>query len=252
MRIYLYIKFISLILFVGVLLIAVPVYAQSALPGINLSVGGQDGTQMATAMKIFFFLTILSIGPALVLTMTSFTRIVIVLSFLRQALGVHQSPPNQVIVGLAMFLTFFLMMPVFKQVHETAVDPFLSGKIGYEATLEKATAPLKKFMFGQTRKNDLELLLSISNTEAPKTLEELSMAVMIPAFILSELKTAFEIGFIIYLPFVLIDMVVAMVLLTMGMLVLPPIIISLPFKLMLFVIVDGWNLIVGSLVRSFG
>lgn len=210
-----------------------------------------QAAEMAGAMKIFFFLTLLSVAPAILLTMTSFTRIVIVLSFLRQAIGVHQSPPNQVVVGLSLFLSLFLMMPVVKDVYAKAVGPFLDQKIDYQAGLEQASEPLKKFMFAQTRTSDIELLLSLSKSDRPKELKDLSMMVMIPSFILSELKTAFEISFLIYLPFVLIDMVVAMILLTTGMLVLPPVIISLPFKLMLFVLVDGWNLIVGSLIRSF-
>ncbi|MBI4239303.1 MAG: flagellar type III secretion system pore protein FliP [Deltaproteobacteria bacterium] len=223
-----------------------------ALSSLNLTIGGGTGTtEVAAAMKIFLFLTILSLAPAILLTMTSFTRIVVVLSFLRQAMGVAQSPPNQVLVGLALFLSVFLMAPVLKQVHEEAVSPFMAGQMDYKAALDKASTPLKRFMFAQTRQKDIELLLELSKGERPKDLSELSMSVMMPAFVLSELKTAFEIGFLIYLPFVMIDMVVAMVLLTMGMMVLPPIIVSLPFKIMLFVLVDGWNLVVGSLLRSF-
>lgn len=222
------------------------------LTNLSLSIGAGTGTtEVAAAMKIFLFLTVLSLAPAILLTMTSFTRIVVVLSFLRQAMGVAQSPPNQVLVGLALFLTVFLMAPVLKQVHEEAVSPFMAGQMDYKTALDKASVPLKQFMKAQTRDKDIELLLELSQGERPKNLSELSMSVMMPAFVLSELKTAFEIGFLIYLPFVMIDMVVAMVLLTMGMMVLPPIIVSLPFKIMLFVLVDGWNLVVGSLLRSF-
>ena len=206
---------------------------------------------MTTAVKIFLFMTLLSVGPSLLLTMTSFTRIVIVLSFLRQAIGAHQSPPNQVVIGLALFMTFFIMSPVFKEVHESAIKPFLDDKITQDVAFDRASLPIKQFMFSQTHKTDIEMMLSVAKTEKPKDLSALSLSVLIPAFILSELKTAFEIGFLIYLPFVLIDMIISMVLLVMGMMVLPPVIISLPFKLMLFVLVDGWNLVAGSLMRSF-
>lgn len=230
-----------------------PVAALAAPGGsaLSLSIGGNSPGETATAMKIFLFMTLLSVGPALLLSMTAFTRIVIVLSFLRQAMGVQQSPPNQVLVGLALFLTFFVMGPVFKQVHETSLKPFFDDKITQEEAFERGSMPLKKFMFAQTRQKDLELIFNISKTEAPKDLETLSLSMLVPAFILSELKTSFEIGFLIYLPFVLIDMVVSMVLLTLGMMVLPPVVISMPFKLMLFVLVDGWDLVVGSLMGSF-
>ncbi len=209
-----------------------------------------DENQMAAAMKIFIFLTLISVGPAIVLTMTSFTRIIIVLSFLRQAIGVSQSPPNQVLVGLAFFLTIFLMSPVIKDIHKNALGPFMEEKISQEVAIEKASMPLKSFMFAQTNKSDLELMLKLAN-EKPTNIESLSIFTIVPAFILSELKTSFEIGFLIYLPFILIDMVVSMILLTMGMMVLPPVVISLPFKLMLFVLIDGWNLVITSLIRSF-
>lgn len=232
-------------------LAAAPAFAEGGSQ-LTLSLGsGKGSAEMAGAMKIFLFLTLLSVAPAMILTMTSFTRIVIVLSFLRQAIGVHQSPPNQIIVGLALFLTFFLMTPVIKEVQSKALTPFFNAEIDYETGFGRAAVPLKKFMFHQTRAADIELMLGLSKAERPKDLDSLPMSVMMPAFVLSELKTAFEIGFLIYLPFVMIDMVVSMVLLTTGMMMLPPIIISLPFKLMLFVLVDGWNLIVGSLMRSF-
>ncbi|MBF0492083.1 MAG: flagellar type III secretion system pore protein FliP [Deltaproteobacteria bacterium] len=227
-------------------------FAASTLPPINFSLSNPaGGTDVASAMKIFLFMTLLSIGPALLLTMTSFTRIIIVLSFLRQAIGVQQSPPNQVLVGLSLFLTFFIMNPVIQRVYQDSITPFMEGKIDQETALKKGAEPLKKFMFAQTRRSDLELLINLSKTEVPQNLESLSMAVLIPSFVLSELKTAFQIGFLIYLPFVLIDLVISMVLLVMGMMVLPPVVISMPFKLMLFVLVDGWDLIVGSLMRSF-
>lgn len=227
--------------------------AAANMPKMTLSIGGGDSgpAELTSAMKIFIFMTLLSVGPAILLTMTSFTRIVVVLSFVRQAIGVHQSPPNQVVVGLALFLTAFLMSPVFKQINDNAYKPMMEQKIGQDEAFKQASTPLKKFMFAQTHRSDLDLLFRISKTEPPKDLESLSLTIIIPAYILSELKTSFEIGFMIYLPFVLIDMVISMVLLTMGMMMLPPVVISLPFKLMLFVLVDGWNLIVGSLMESF-
>ncbi|QQR81133.1 MAG: flagellar type III secretion system pore protein FliP [Deltaproteobacteria bacterium] len=238
-------KFFLILIFLFVSNIA---SAASKNPSLTLAMG--DENQMAAAMKIFLFLTLISLGPAMILTMSSFTRIIIVLSFLRQAMGVPQSPPNQVLAGLAFFLTIFLMSPVIKDIHTNAITPFLEEKISQEVAIEKASMPLKAFMFKQTRKPDLELMLKIAN-EKPINVESLSLFTIVPAFILSELKTAFEIGFLIYLPFVLIDMVVSMILLTMGMMVLPPVVISLPFKLMLFVLIDGWNLVVSSLIRSF-
>lgn len=249
-------QFLKLVFVFSLILLVLPIdlWAQSS-EGINVSINmgsGSDSTQVSSAVKIFLFLTLLSLGPAILLTMTSFTRIVIVLSFLRQAIGAHQSPPNQVLIGLAFFLTIFLMTPVLQEINDQALTPLFENKINHEEAFDRAVTPLKGFMFKQTRKTDLELMLNISKQQArPKNLEELSLSVLMPSFILSELRTAFEIGFLLYLPFVLIDMVVAMILLTMGMLVLPPMIISLPFKLMLFVLVDGWNLIVVSLMEGF-
>lgn len=236
--------------FAGVLVFSSSRLFADNLPQLTMSVGGGK-IEVASAMKIFFLLTALSVAPAILLTMTSFTRIVIVLSFLRQAIGVHQSPPNQVIVGLSLFLTFFIMSPVIQEVNSKAVQPFLEDKIDHSQAIDLATAPIKKFMLAHAHPKDVELLVSLSKGEQPKNIHDLSLVAVMPAYVLSELKTAFEIGFLIYLPFVLIDLVVSMVLLTTGMMVLPPVIISLPFKLMLFVMVDGWNLIVGSLVRSF-
>jgi flagellar biosynthetic protein FliP len=230
----------------------------AAVSGSNLtlSIGGsgKDSTEVAGAMKILIFMTALSVAPAILLTMTSFTRIVIVLSLLRQAIGVHQSPPNQVVVGLSLFLTVFLMGPVLKEVQSKAITPFLDEKIDYKTAFDEASGPLKKFMFRQTTSSDMNLMISLSHLtpeERPKDLNAMPITMLIPAFVLSELKTAFQIGFLIYLPFVMIDMVISMVLLTTGMMMLPPVIISLPFKLMLFILVDGWNLVVGSLMSSF-
>jgi flagellar biosynthetic protein FliP len=183
--------------------------------------------------------------------LTSFTRIVVVLSILRQAIGTHQMPPNQIVIGLALFLTFFIMNPVWQKINSQALQPYLEGKITPKQAVEKATQPLRDFMFKHTREKDLALFVDIANIKRPKNTAEVPTSILIPSFIISELKTAFQIGFLIYVPFLIIDMVVASVLLSMGMLMLPPIMISLPFKLMLFVLVDGWYLIVGSLVKSF-
>lgn len=208
--------------------------------------------QISTTLQILFIITLISLAPAIVVTMTSFTRFVIVFSLLRQALGAHQIPPNQVLIGLALFMSFVVMSPTLKNIHDEAYVPYTQNKLSQEVALKVAATPLREFMLKQTREKDLGLFISLSQKETPESLDHVSMASIVPAFIISELKTAFQIGFMIYIPFLVIDIVVASVLLAMGMLVLPPVIISLPFKLMLFVLVDGWNLIVGSLVKSFG
>jgi flagellar biosynthetic protein FliP len=192
------------------------------------------------------------LAPAIFIMMTSFTRIIVVLSFLRQALGTQQMPPNQLLVGMALFLTLFIMSPILTKVNSEALQPFMDGKINQEEAMNKALVPLRGFMFNQTRDQDLALFVKMAKAERPRTRADVSTTILIPAFVLSELKTAFQIGFIIYLPFLVIDMVVASVLMAMGMMMLPPVVISLPFKIMLFVLVDGWSLIVGSLVQSFG
>jgi flagellar biosynthetic protein FliP len=184
--------------------------------------------------------------------MTGFTRIIIVLSFIRQAIGTQQMPPNQLLIGLALFLTFFVMQPHFSELNAKAVQPFLDGKINQEQAVDAALLPMRRFMFNQTRDKDLALFINLSKSEKPKTRADVKTTVLIPAFIVSELKTAFQIGFIIYLPFLVIDMVVASVLMAMGMMMLPPVVVSMPFKIMLFVLVDGWGLLVGSMVKSFG
>jgi len=184
--------------------------------------------------------------------MTSFTRVIIVLSFVRQALGTQNMPPNQLLVGLALFITLFIMSPFLTKINTEAVQPFLSGTINQDVALDNALGPIRTFMFNQTRDSDLSLFVGLSKTPQPKTRADVPIQVLIPSFIISELKTAFQIGFIIYLPFLVIDMIAASVLMAMGMMMLPPVIISMPFKIMLFVLVDGWTLIVGSLVKSFG
>ncbi|GAB4361673.1 MAG: flagellar type III secretion system pore protein FliP [Deltaproteobacteria bacterium] len=237
-------------------LLLVPVLSHAAppLPLPSLRIGLTDSgkpSEVASSVKILILFTILSLAPAFLVLTTSFTRLVVVLAFLRQALGTQQTPPNQVIVGLALFLTFFIMSPVFGRINTEAFQPFLAGTLSQEQAWEKGTAPLKRFMLAQTREKDLALMVGLSQEPRPKTPDDLGMRVVTPAFVLSELRTAFQMGFLVYIPFLIIDMVVASVLMSMGMMMLPPIMISLPFKLMLFVLVDGWNLVVGSLVRSF-
>jgi len=230
-----------------------PVDAQSIpLPTITLGVGETDQPEkVAVLLQILFLLTVLSLAPAILIMLTSFTRIVVVLSFLRQAMGTQRMPPNQIIIGLALFLTFFIMSPVWHQINNEALQPFLSNEIDYKDALNVASEPLCEFMLKQTREKDLALFVNISKAKRPKNPSEVPITTIIPSFIISELKTAFQIGFMIYIPFLIIDMVVASILLAMGMMMLPPIMISLPFKLMLFVLVDGWYLIMGSLVKSF-
>lgn len=223
------------------------------LPTISLGFSStQKPDEVVNVVKIVILMTILTLAPAILIMMTSFTRIVVVLAFLRQALGTQQMPPNQLIVGLSLFLSLLIMSPFLNEINSKALQPYLKGTISQENAADEALRPLRKFMFAQTRDTDLALFLKMGRVEQPKTRADVPSVVLIPAFVISELKTAFEIGFIIYLPFLIIDMVVASVLMAMGMMMVPPIVVSLPFKLMVFVLVDGWSLIVGSLVKSFG
>ena len=210
-----------------------------------------DGTYSVT-MQILFVMTALTILPSLILMMTSFTRIIVVFAILRQALGLQQTPSNQVLLGLAMFLTLFIMSPVLQEANRVALTPYLEQELSPGAAIEAASKPFRDFMLSQTRETDLALFLRISGDEKPDTADELSFLVLTPAFVTSELKTAFQIGFLLFIPFLVIDLVVASVLMSMGMMMLSPIIISLPFKLMLFVLVDGWAMVIGSLAGSFG
>ena len=203
-------------------------------------------------LQIFLLMTVLSLAPAILIMVTSFTRIVIVLSLLRRALGTMQMPPNQVMIGLALFLTFFIMAPVWQKINISALQPYLDKKITNQEALQNAASPLIDFMFKQTREKDLALFVDIAKLKRPKNVADIPITVLIPSFIISEVKTAFQIGLLLYVPFLIIDMVVASVLLSMGMMMLPPIMVSLPFKLMLFVLADGWYLLVGSLVKGFG
>ena len=247
-------RFFSILTFAFIVLGATaPAFAQVTLPSVNLGFKTTENPgEVVNAIKIVMMLTVLTLAPAILIMMTSFTRIIIVLSFLRQAMGVQQLPPNQLLVGLALFLTFFIMGPAFTEINTNGIQPYVAGKITQDQAMENSLAPLRKFMFTQTRPSDLALFVKLAKTEKPKNLAEVPTLVLVPSFIISEMKTAFQIGFIIFLPFLIIDMVAASVLMAMGMMMLPPVVVSLPFKIMLFVLIDGWALIIGSMVKSFG
>ena len=229
--------------------------AEAGDPARNFfSVGIDPGAGLgkpAVIMQIFLLMTVLSLAPAILIMLTSFTRIVMVLSLLRQAMGTHQMPPNQVIIGIALFLTVFIMTPIWQAVNTRALQPYLNETISRDQALENALKPVRQFMFKQTKEKELALFVDISRIERPRNKHDIPLTVLIPAFIISEVKTAFQIGLLLYVPFLIVDMVVASVLLSMGMMMLPPVMVSLPFKLMLFVLADGWYLIIGSLVKSF-
>ncbi|MBN8208693.1 flagellar type III secretion system pore protein FliP [Bacillus sp. NTK071] len=223
---------------------------------INLTIPGLDFGSNATedvsvTVQLVLLLTVLSLAPAILVLMTCFTRIVVVLSFVRSALATQSMPPNQVLVGLALFLTFFVMSPVLSEINSEALQPYLNEEIGQEEALDAAELPIKEFMAGHTREKDLALFYKYAELEKPESVEEIRLTALVPAFAISELKTAFQIGFIIFIPFLIIDMVVASTLMAMGMMMLPPVMISLPFKILLFVLVDGWYLVVESLLLSF-
>src|SRR5512136_2927657 len=224
-----------------------------ALPTISVGVGKvtQPG-DVSAILQIFFLMTVLSLAPGILIMTTSFTRTVVVLSFLRNAIGAPQAPSNQIVVGLSLFLTFFIMAPVWQQINKEALAPYKAGAISQETALKNAVAPVRKFMFSQAREKDIALFVSLSKMPRPAKPEDIPTMTLIPAFMVSELRTAFQIGFLIYIPFLVVDMVVASVLMSMGMMMLPPAMISLPFKILLFVLVDGWGLMIGSLVKSFG
>jgi flagellar biosynthetic protein FliP len=223
-----------------------------AMPAVTSAPAPGGGTQWSLSIQTLLLLTSLTFLPAIILMMTSFTRIIIVLSLLRHALGTQTSPPNQVLVGLALFLTFFIMAPVGDRIYSDAYLPLAENKINFSEALDRGAVPLRGFMLKQVRDADLQLFTRIAKQPRPAKVEDIPMRVLIPAFVTSELKTAFQIGFIVFIPFLIIDMVVASVLMSMGMMMMSPVIVALPFKIMLFVLVDGWNLIIGSLVASFG
>lgn len=260
---------ITLIIFFALLLIATPAKSQESesssissnvsalgeLPGLSAITltTQEDGTQeYSVSLQILAIMTVLTLLPAILLMMTSFTRIIIVFAILRQALGLQQSPSNQILIGMSLFLTFFIMTPVFQTMNETAFQPYINESISSEQAVENIVKPFHQFMMAQTRESDLDLFLNIADSPDLDTAEDVPITILIPAFVTSELKTAFQIGFILFIPFLIIDIVVASVLMAMGMMMLSPLIISLPFKLMLFVLVDGWAMLMGTLAASFG
>jgi flagellar biosynthetic protein FliP len=223
-----------------------------AAPGVTLTIdGANQPKEVSSGIQLLVLMTVLSLAPSILILTTSFSRIVIVLSLLRNALGTPSAPPSSVIVGLSLLLTFFIMSPVYIQVDRDALQPYLKGTIDQETAITKGMDPIRQFMFRQTREKDLALFVNLNQQERPNSTEDISTIVLLPAFVISELRTAFTMGFLIYIPFLIIDMVVASILLSMGMMMLPPSLISLPFKLLLFVMVDGWYLLVQSLVLSF-
>lgn len=235
------------------MLFLLPMYSfaeSMSLPALTVEPGANGAQSYSVNLQILIFMTILSVLPGILMAMTAFTRIIIVLSILRQAIGLAQIPTNQVLVGITLFMTYFVMAPVFNKINDTAVQPYLQDKISFPQAMALGEQPLRRFMLNQTRKTDLSLFENLAKYK-PDTVENVSMGVLIPAYITSELKTAFQIGFVLFLPFLIIDLVVSCVLMAMGMMMLSPLIISLPFKIMLFVMVDGWTLILGSLASSF-
>ncbi len=244
--------FILVLTFLAIFIFWSDVGLALTVPTLSVQLGEADSPEeVATVIKILFVLTVLTLAPSILIMMTAFTRLAVVFSFLRQAMGTHQAPPNQVIVGLALFLTVFIMTPVLTKINNEALQPYMAEKISEEEALDLAAGPIRDFMFKQTRESDMALFVGIAKLDRPANKDDIPLTALIPAFVISELKTAFTIGFLLYVPFLIIDMVVASTLLSMGMMMLPPIMISLPFKLMLFVMVDGWHLLVGSMVRSF-
>ncbi|MDK2917401.1 MAG: flagellar biosynthesis protein FliP [Candidatus Petromonas sp.] len=230
------------------------VYAEPEFPIPRLSLSIDEANnpkEVATSIEILVLLTVLTLAPSILIMTTSFTRIIIILSFLRKALSTQSTPPNQVLIGLALFLTFFIMAPTFEEINENAILPYTNGEISFEKGVEEAIKPLREFMFKQTRPKDIALFVNISGMKPPKSLNEIPTKALIPAFIISELKTGFAVGFLLFIPFIVIDMVVASTLMSMGMMMLPPVMISLPFKILLFIMIDGWNLIVKNILLGF-
>lgn len=222
-----------------------------SMPGVQVTLDPKSGSDYSSAVKILLGLTVLSLAPAILMSMTSFVRIVIVLSMLRHALGMQETPPNTVIISLSLFLTFFTMAPAFNQMNEQALQPFMDGKLAPQAAVSKGTVPLREFMVRQTREQDLALMVELAKAEQPSTIDDISMAQLIPAFMLSELRAAFQIGFVIFLPFLLVDLIVSSALMALGMMMVPPASISLPLKILMFVLIDGWSLVVRALLGTF-
>lgn len=238
---------------IGLSLLSASSASAVGLPTITFGVEDAQGpAQVSSALQVLFLLTILSVAPAILLMMTCFTRIVIVLGFVRQAMGTQNMPPTQIVVGLSLFLTFFVMSPTLNVINQEALQPYLNEEITQQNALERAINPMREFMFTHVMEKELALLSDITLEDEPENRDDIPTMTLIPAFMLSELKRAFQMGFMVYIPFLVIDMIVASVLMSMGMMMLPPVIISLPFKLLLFVLVDGWGLVAGSLLKSFG
>lgn len=226
--------------------------AAPLIPSVNVDVGTAETPQdVSSTLQVIAVLTVATIAPAILLMTTSFVRIVVIIGFLRNAIATQNVPPNQVIIGLAMFLTFYIMAPYWSVANEQGIQPYLNGQISQEEALTNTLEPIREFMFRQTREADLALFVNLSEAERPESQEEVSTFVLIPAFMISELKTAFQMGFMIYVPFIVIDMIVATTLMSMGMMMLPPVMISLPFKILLFVMIDGWHLLISSIITSF-
>jgi len=244
---------VFLLVLAGVLLPALAFAQNPVIPKLTmeLAAGQAEPQEVSTLLEILFLLTVLSMAPAIMLTMTSFTRIIIVFHFLRQAMGTQQMPPNQILAALAIFMTMVIMYPVGKATNDTAIQPYMAEEIGFEEALDRAQVPIRKFMFKHTRERDLSIFYAITKEDRPTNKEEVPTIMLIAAYTISELKTGFTIGFLIYIPFLILDMVVASILLAMGMMMLPPVMISLPFKILLFILIDGWNLLIGSLVNTF-
>ncbi len=246
-------RHVAMILVSGLLLATccIATAADLSFPGGTVQFSDAGHQALSGPVKIVLFLTALSFLPALLVSVTSFTRIIIVLAMLRQGIGMNSTPPNSVLISLAMFLTVFTMSPVFEQINQTAVTPYLNGQLNEQQAFDIGSKPLKQFLIKQTRDKDIALIRELAHKDLPKTVDEVGMFELVPAYMLSELRTAFEIGFIVFLPFVLIDLVVASVLMSLGMIMVPPLAISLPLKILMFVLIDGWSLLVESLVRSF-
>ena len=238
--------------FIGFLLFSANSFAAMTIPKIDMSIGQTNSpNDLVTSLQVLIILTVLTLAPSIIIMTTSFVRIIVVFHFIRQAIGLQSMPPNQIIVGLSLILTFFIMKPTFTKITETGINPYLNRQINQEQFFKNLGDPLKEFMIKQTQEKDLELFIKISKTPVPKSRTETSFWIVLPSFVLSELTRGFEMGILIYIPFIIIDMIVATVLMSLGMMMLPPVMISMPFKLLLFVMVDGWSLIIESLVKSF-
>ncbi len=249
----------KILIIISVILFLLPDYTNAQqgntlpVPNIDLNIGSSNNPEdVSSTLQLLLLLTILSLAPSIMIMTTSFLRLIIVLQMLRQALGTMQMPPTQLLAGIAMFVTFFIMAPTITQIHDNAVKPYMDGEIQIDSAYAKGIGPLRNFMYENVRDEDLELFISFSQVDRPESREDLPTYILVPSFVLSELRAGFIIGFFLFIPFLMIDMIVSSILMSMGMMMLPPMLVSLPFKILLFILVDGWNLVLGSLVRSFG